>query len=246
MSFPALKKAAGFQSNYNSGLQQNYTANANSGVMTLQGTITRSLISFGVMLVGAGIGWAVPILMLPGLIVGLVLGLVIAFKQIANPAATLSYSLSQGLVVGGISVFLEGLYPGVVTQAILATFVVFAVIMFFFSRGTFRATPLMNKIFMVAGVSYLLFGLVNLGLMLTGATTGMFGMYSSLGGWGIAIGVLGTLLASYSLIIDFTYVQNAVTNGVASKWEWFAAFSLIGTLVWLYIEILRLLSLFRN
>lgn len=255
MSFPTLRNTPQFNSsspqyyspsgiNVPAGYQNQPTVT--SAAMTYEGTLTRAAIGFVVLLAAAGIAWFVPVLVIPGLIVGLVLGLVIAFKRITNPAAVLSYAAAEGLVVGGLSGLMERIYPGIASQAVLATLVVFAVVMFLYRVNIFRATPRMTKIFIIASISYALFGLINLALMLTGVTTGMFGMYSDLGFWGIAIGVLGVLLASYSLVLDFTYIDNGVNNKAEAKWEWFAAFSLIGTLVWLYVEVLRLLALFRN
>jgi uncharacterized YccA/Bax inhibitor family protein len=248
LSFPTFKNTPQFQqgggrSYYapNVPEQQNAT-----GVMSYEGTIRRGLGSFALLLVTAAAGWFVPGLAIPAVLAGLVLGLVIAFKRISNPVATLSYTALQGLVVGGFSSILEAIYPGVVSQAVLATLCVFATILFFFSNGTFRTTPRLNKIFMVAGVSYLIFSLANLGLVMFGVSDSMFGLYGDLGIFGIAIGILGTLLAAYSLVIDFEFVKNGVDNQIDSKWEWLAVFSLIGTLVWLYIEILRLISLFRS
>jgi uncharacterized YccA/Bax inhibitor family protein len=259
MSFPTFKNTPQFQQGgnqhyYNSngqltnpGIQQgNPFQQVASNTMSFEGTIRRGAIAFGVLLIAALAGWAVPALAIPGALGALVLGLVVGFKRISNPGATIAYSALQGLAVGGISVILESRFPGVVSQAVIATLCVFAVILFFFSKGVFRTTPLLNKIFVIAGVSYLLFSLVNLGLVLTGVSRSMFGVYGDLGVFGIVIGILGTLLASYSLVRDFEFVTNGVNNQIESRWEWLAVFSLIGTLVWLYIEILRLISLFRQ
>lgn len=254
MAFPTFKNTPEFQNAPNYYGQQNhflsqqqFTPNGSvQQSMTYEGTIRRSAIGFGVLLAAAALGWFIPLLALPAMLAGLVLGLVISFKRVTNAGATLSYAGLQGLVVGGVSSLLEGVFPGVVSQAVLATLCVFGVVLFFTAQGVFRTTPLLNKIFIVAGVSYLLFGLVNLVLMVTNVTPSMFGLYSDLGGWGIAIGVLGTLLASYSLIHDFEFVKNGVNNNVEARFEWLAVFSLIATLVWLYLEILRLLSLFRQ
>lgn len=250
MSFPTLRNTPQFNrpnTQYAPPPAEYQNSPVGSGAtMTYEGTLTRAAIGFVILLVAAAVAWFAPVLVIPGLIVGLVLGLVIAFKRITNPAAILSYAAAEGLVVGGLSSLMETLYSGIASQAVLATLVVFAVVMFLYRVNIFRATPRMNKIFIIAAISYGLFGLINLGLMLTGVTTGMFGMYSDLGFWGIAIGILGVLLASYSLVLDFTYIENGVNNRADSKWEWFAAFSLIGTLVWLYVEILRLLALSRN
>jgi uncharacterized YccA/Bax inhibitor family protein len=265
MSFPTFKNTPQFQRS-NNGAANYYSADGvdagyrnTSGnpftqpsvqepanVMTYEGTIQKGAVSFGLLLLAAAVGWFIPALALPAILVGLVLGLVIAFKRITNPAATLVYAGLQGLVVGGISSILESVFPGVVSQAVLATLAVFAVVLFFFSRGVFRTSPLLNKIFVIAGVSYLLFGLINLGLMLTGVSDSMFGLYGDLGVFGIAIGILGTLMASYSLVMDFEFVGNGVANKLESRWEWLAVFSLVGTLVWLYLEILRLVALFRQ
>jgi uncharacterized YccA/Bax inhibitor family protein len=226
---------------------QNQQVAATTNVMTYEGTVRRGAIAFGILLVAAAVGWFFPILALPAALAGLVLGLVISFsRNNTSAAATLAYSALQGIVVGGISALLEARYPGVVSQAVIATFCVFAVVMFFFSKGVFRTTPLLNKIFIIAGVSYLLFGVVNVILMVTGVSQGMFGLYSDLGGWGIVIGVLGTLMASYSLVMDFEFVKNGVNNQVEARWEWRAVFGLVATLVWLYLEIIRLLSIFRQ
>lgn len=244
MSFPTFRNTEQFQNNPQSHL---YTGQNNPVVpMSLEGTLAKTAFSFGVLLLGAIAGWVVPVLMLPALLAGFILGLVIAIKRIKNPVATLSYSALQGIVVGGISGFLETLYPGIVLQAVGATLSVFAVVLVLYRLNIYRQTPLMNKIFIAASLGYLLFGLVNLGLMIFNVTPGMFGLYSDLGPWGILIGILGAALASYSLVMDFTFVENGIHNRIESKWEWLAAFSLIGTIVWLYVEILRIIALFRN
>lgn len=253
MSFPALKNAKVFQpqSSYQSNpYAQEYSGNAGNYVaakpMSFDSTITKSAIAFTILLAGAALGWFIPGLMLPAVLAGLVLGLVISFKQVTNPAAILSYSGLQGVVIGGISGVLEAMYPGIVTQAVLATLSVFVTILVLAKAKIFRTSPKLNRIFMVAALGYLLFGLVNLGLMLFGVTEGMFGLYSDLGGLGIIIGVLGVALASYSLVGDFEYIEQGIENQAEAKYEWFGVFGLIASLVWLYIEILRLLAIFRQ
>jgi uncharacterized YccA/Bax inhibitor family protein len=260
MAFPSFNNTREFQPSqrsyyspgngnnpFNHPVQNQQQVAAPTNVMTYEGTVRRGAIAFGILLAAAAVGWFFPILALPAALAGLVLGLVISFsRNNTSAAATLAYSALQGIVVGGISAILEARYPGVVSQAVIATFCVFAVVMFFFSKGVFRTTPLLNKIFIIAGVSYLLFGVVNVILMVTGVSQGMFGLYSDLGGWGIVIGVLGTLMASYSLVMDFEFVKNGVNNQVEARWEWRAVFGLVATLVWLYLEIIRLLSIFRQ
>lgn len=257
MAFPALSNNDAFQphqsyNNQNSNpygvaYQNNQQPTpSQTNVMTYESTIRKTGIGFLILLAAAGIGWFFPILALPAVLAGLVLGLIISFKRVTNPGLVLTYSGLQGLAIGGISGVFETIYPGIVSQAVLATLSVFAVMLVGFRFRIFRTSPIMNKIFMIAGFSYLLFGLINLVLMLTNVTPGMFGLYSDLGGWGIAIGILGVLLASYSLVMDFTFIENGVNNQAPTRYEWTAVFGLIATLVWLYLEILRLLALFRN
>lgn len=241
MSFPALKSTEEFSPSRTVG---GFTQA--DGKFSFSGVVTRAGVAFVFLLAGAALGWVVPILLWPALIVGLVLGLVAAFKRVRNPYMTLGYAAVEGVVVGGLSFLMESWYPGVVTQAVMATLVTFVTVLVLYSFKVIRATPKLTRFFIVAAVAYLLFGLLNIILMLTGVTTGMFGLYSDLGWLGIAIGVLGVLLASYSLLSDFTYIGYAVDNQVDETWEWFAAFSLIGSLVWLYIEWLRIMALFAR
>lgn len=248
MSFPALKNAEAFQpqSSYTQNPYLNGNVQEQQKPMSLDSTTTKAAIAFTVLLAGAAVGWFVPILIWPALIAGLILGLAIAFKQITNPAAILAYAGVEGVLIGGISMIMEQIYPGIVTQAVLATLSVFATILVLAKAKIFRTSPRLNKIFMVAALGYLVFGLINIGLMVFGVTQGMFGLYSDLGGLGILIGVLGVALASYSLVGDYEYIEQGIQNQSPAKYEWFGVYGLIASLVWLYVEILRLLALFRQ
>ncbi len=120
-----------------------------------------------------------------------------------------------------------------------------------FSSGKVRATPKLTRFFLIAMVGYLAFSLVNLVLMLTGVTTGAQGLRSEpsfLFGipWGVLIGVFVVLMAAYSLILDFDQIKTGVQRGAPRIYAWTAAFGLIVTLVWLYIEILRILALLAS
>ncbi|OSM43010.1 Bax inhibitor-1/YccA family protein [Nesterenkonia sp. PF2B19] len=225
------------------------------GRMTYDEVIRKTLISFVVVLVGAGISVTAGAmsfglasgLMLLGVIGGFALGMVNAFKREPNPALILAYSAFQGLFLGGISMFLEYQFPGIVLQAVLGTAIVFASVLVLFRSGKVRATPKLNKMFMVAGLAYLVFCLVNFGLMMFGGTSSMFGLRTEFSPWiGLAIGALAILLATYSLVLDFTNIQEGVEAGVASKYSWAAAFGLTVSLVWLYIEILRIIAIIRS
>lgn len=237
---------------------------AQTGRMTFDDVIVKTLLCLGVVLVGAAIpafvlpGLALP-LMIVGALGGFVLGLVNAFKREPSPALILAYAGLEGLFVGGLTMFLEGMFPGIAMQAVLGTLVVFGVTLALFKSGKVRATPKAMKFFMIALISYAVFSLVNLGLMLFGATDGMFGLRSQgIPGtagmfgfengipFGIVIGLLAIGLAAFSLIIDFTSISEGVRQGAAQKYSWTAAFGLTVTLIWLYVEILRIIAIIRG
>lgn len=220
-----------------------------SNAMSVEGTVHKTLASFAILLVAGVVGWFMPVLALPAILIGLVFGIILSFKRTPSAPLTLLYSALQGVALGGISGLLEPRFPGIVMQAVLATVAVFAVILVLFANGRLRATPRMTKIFLAATFGYLLFSLLNLGLMLTGVSDGMFGLHSEpVFGvpLGIPLGILATALASYSLVLDFEYIKQAVQNRMPSNYEWKAAFGLVATLVWLYVELLRLIAIFRN
>lgn len=177
-----------------------------------------------------------------GLVGGTILGLVNAFKRQPSAILVLAYAVFEGLLLGGLSTLIDAGIPGqsVALQAVLGTLVVAGTVLVLFRMGVLRTSPRLTKIFMVAMVAYLLFGLVNIGLMLFTGVSLRDGML------GVAIGALAILMASYSLVMDFEDVQNGVNNGIPRVFAWRCAFGLAATLVWMYIEILRILSIFRS
>ncbi|ASN40253.1 MAG: Bax inhibitor-1/YccA family protein [Paeniglutamicibacter terrestris] len=215
-----------------------------TGRMTYADVINKTLLSLGLVLIGAGIGWQMSGLMLVGAIVGLVLGLVNSFKRQPSPVLIMLYAGFEGLFLGGLSRFFENMYPGIAVQAVLATFSVFAVTLVLYRSGKYRATPKMTRMFMIAMIGYGVFSLLNFVLMMTGTIDGMFGMRSGL--LGLGIGVLAVLLATYALVLDFTNISDGVRQGAPAKMAWSAAFGLTVTLIWLYVEILRILAILRG
>ncbi|WP_026549940.1 Bax inhibitor-1/YccA family protein [Arthrobacter sp. Br18] len=229
---------------------------AQMGRMTFDDVIVKTVLCIGVVLLGASVpafflpGLAVPLMVL-GMIGGLVLGLVNAFKREPVPALILAYAALQGLFIGGLTMFLEAMYPGIALQAVLGTLTVFGVTLALFKSGKVRATPKAMKFFMIAMISYAAFSLINLGLMLFGVSDDAWGLRGAdIPGtnipFGVVIGIFAIGLAAFSLIIDFTSISEGVRNGAPQKYSWTAAFGLTVTLIWLYVEILRLLAILRG
>lgn len=223
------------------------------GVMTIENTIRKTVGLFVILIIAAAVGWIFlpPIALLPLAIVGLALGLVNVFKKEVSPPLIIAYAAVQGLLLGTISKFYEASMPGIVAQAVLATFCVLAVVLALFANGKIRQTAKATKIFMVAIIGYLLFSVVNFVLMLTGTIDGMYGIRGmDIPGtnipMGVPLGLLAILLASYSLVMDFTFIQQGEKNRLPEKEGWRGAFGLMVTIVWLYLEILRLIGIIRN
>jgi uncharacterized YccA/Bax inhibitor family protein len=215
--------------------------------MSYEDTIVKTLLAFGVLVVGAVAGWNLPpIVWIVGALVGFVLALVNTFKKKPSPALVLLYAFFEGLFVGGISGYYNSAFDGIVTQAVFGTLGVFAVTLLLFSSGKVRATPKLTRFFLVAMVGYMAFSLVNLVLMWTGVTQTAFGLLGvTVFGipLGVLIGIFVVLMAAYSLILDFDQIKTGVQRGAPKIYAWTAAFGLIVTLVWLYLEILRILAI---
>jgi uncharacterized YccA/Bax inhibitor family protein len=195
--------------------------------------------------VGAVTWVAFPELFFVGAIVGLVLGLVNAFKREPSPALIVAYTVAQGVFLGGISSVFESQWSGIVLQAVLATVCTFGACLWLFRSGRVRVTPRFTRWLLFAMVGYLVFSLVNVVLMFAGVGGEGFGPLRS-GFLGVAVGLIAVGLASASLIVDFDAIQRGVRNGAPKKYAWSAAFGLMVTLIWLYLEFLRLLAILRG
>jgi uncharacterized YccA/Bax inhibitor family protein len=201
----------------------------------------------------AAVSWALtptqPWLLWVGLLGGLVLGLINAFKKEPSPALIIAYSAFEGLFLGGISWLFQMPINGasaqpIVLQAVLATFATFAAALALYSSGKVRVTPKFTRFLLIAMSGYLVFSLTNFVLSFFIASDG-FGPLRN-GGLGIVAGLFAVALASMSLIVDFDSIKRGVQRGVPARYAWSAAFGLVVTLVWLYLEILRLLAMFNR
>ncbi len=209
--------------------------------MTLDDVIMRTGIMIGTVFVFAAISWvAVPLAFaFPAAIVGLVIALVVIFKQITNPAPILAYAAVEGVFLGTFSKLIAG-YDGnaVVVQALVGTAGVAALMLFLYKSGRIRVTPQFQKMVVAATAGFFVLIMANLVFSLFTGGAGLRG-----GFLGIIVGVVAIGLASMNLVLDFDLIEKSVKQGVPERFGWLAAFGLVVTLVWLYVEILRLLAL---
>lgn len=217
-----------------------------TGRMTMDDVVVKTGLMFAVLLPAAVLNYIVanPLLTFGGAIVGLVLGLVVSFKQSTNPALVLSYAAAEGLFVGGLSRAFETQWNGVVAQAVLGTLAVFGVALFAYRSGRIRVTPKFQRTVLIAMGGYLVFCLLNLVVMLVGAGDPVWGLRA--GAFGFLIGLFAVGLAAAMLILDFDFAEQGVKNGLPERYSWLAAFGLVVTLVWLYVEMLRLIAILRG
>ncbi|MCL2454998.1 MAG: Bax inhibitor-1/YccA family protein [Micrococcales bacterium] len=190
---------------------------------------------------------SMPALVWVGLAAGLVLGLVNAFKKQPSPPLIIAYAVAQGVFLGGISFVFQELYVGgagvqpIILQAVLATMATFAVSLMLFRSGKVRVTPKFTRWLIIAVGGYAVFSILNFVLALFMPHSG-FGPLRG-GTFGIIIGLVAVGLAAMSLIVDFDFIKRGVEGGAPAKYAWTGAFALIVTLVWLYLELLRLFAM---
>lgn len=247
------------------GLETQYQApsatNADMRRMTYDDVIIRTAGMFAVILAAGALSWSLvtssdeatfslgALAVFAGAIGAFVLGLVNSFKREPSPVLILAYAAFEGLLLGGFSGIMEARYEGIVVQAVLATLATFGAMLAAYSFGGFRVQGRLRRVVVVATFGYMIFSLINFVLMMTGATTGAWGLRSlTIMGipLGVPLGILAVILASLFLAIDFESIENGVRNGLPRRYAWAGAFGLVVTLVWLYVEFLRLLSYFRD
>ena len=219
--------------------------------MTLQGTVNKTgFLLFCATATAAYTWWLVrtqPDAVAPwlwgGLIGGLVFALVTIFKKEWAPFTAPLYALCEGLALGGISAVLNIAYPGIAIQALGLTFGVTVVMLMLYTSGALRATPKFTIGVVAATGGIFLVYIVDMVLRFFGHQVPLL---NSSGPWGIAISVVIVIVAALNLILDFDFVESGVHAGAAKYMEWYGAFGIMVTLVWMYIEILRLLSKMRS
>jgi uncharacterized YccA/Bax inhibitor family protein len=217
--------------------------------MTMDDVVSRTGMTLGLVVVTAAIAWivdlALPLAIGAGL-VAMVLALVQSFKRRPTPALILSYAALEGLFLGAISNYIDNRVPGAdgaAAQAVIGTLAVFTAVLVLYKTRVIRVTNRFYRFTMAAAIGFILLMAVNLLFAVFGGGDGL-GFRS--GGLGIAVGIIGVLIGAAFLALDFKQVEDGIAYGAPREESWLAAFGLTLTLVWIYLEFLRLAAILNR
>ncbi|MFD8261416.1 Bax inhibitor-1/YccA family protein [Streptomyces griseoluteus] len=222
-----------------------------AGRMTMDDVIVRSATTLGVVVLGAALAWALlPVsttsfgLAFGSAIVAMVLGLVQSFKRKPSPALILGYAAFEGVFLGVISEMYNSRWSGAPFQAVLGTMAVSAATLLVYKAGWIRVTARYARIGMAIALAFVLAMVVNLLLVAFGVAPdgGLRGM----GPLGAIVGVIAIILGAFFLTLDFKQIEDGIAYGAPREESWLAAFGLTVSLVWIYLEMLRLVAIFSN
>ncbi len=220
--------------------------------MTIEGTTNKAFVLLVLALLTASYTWQMVRtagmqsaygLMIGGAISGFVIAFVLAFKTEWSTFLAPVYALAEGLFLGGISSYFEMMFPGIALQAVSLTIAAMATMLFLYRTKVITVTEKFRSIMFVAVASIGVVYLVTIVLNLFGTQVPYIHGSGPIG-IGFSLVVVG--IAAFSLILDFDFIENGAANGAPKYMEWYGAFALMVTLVWLYLEILRLLSKIRS
>ncbi|MER7200443.1 hypothetical protein CG723_36825 [Streptomyces sp. CB01635] len=230
-------------------------APATTGRMTMDDVVMRTATTLGVLVVTAALAWA----LLPvddahinksyGIAIGagliaMVLGFVQAFKRKASPALILTYAGLEGVFLGVLSSIVDNrIASGAAMQAVIGTMAVFVAVLVAYKAGWIRVNRRFYGFVMAAAMGFILLMAVNLLFSVFGGGDGL-GFRS--GGLGIVFGIIGVLLGACFLALDFKQVEDGIAYGAPREEAWLAAFGLTMTLVWIYLEFLRLIAILQG
>ena len=238
----------------NSAPDASFAASAPAATMTLQGTVNRTGILLALVFVSASYTWSMffsssnPATVMPwaigGAVVGLLLALVTMFKKQWSGITAPLYAIAEGLFLGAISAIFEAQYPGIVIQAVGLTLGTLASLLFLYKTGLVKPTEnfrlMVTSATMGIGLLYLVSMLMNM------FGSGGIGFIHSNGFFGIGFSLFVVAIAALNLVLDFDFIEQGSEMGAPKYMEWFGAFSLMVTLIWLYLEMLRLLAKLRS
>jgi len=231
--------------------------------MTIDSVVEKTAMSLGLLVLGAAVAWfmigdmADPVtgdaalakaftFAMGGAIVGLVLALVNSFKKVVSPALVIAYAVVEGVFVGAFSKVIAAQFGGIdiIFQAVLGTMIAFGGTLFVYKFFNIQVTDKFRKIVTAAILGFVGVMVVNFILSMTGVLES--GGLRGFGPLGLLVSCAAVVLAVFMLVLDFDYVEKGVAAGVPERESWRAAFGLTVTIVWLYIELLRILAILRG
>lgn len=220
-------------------------APADTRPMTIDDVVTKTGITLGILVVAGALTWITGALWLalPAALVGFVLALVITFKRSVSPALIMIYAAAEGIFLGGISALFNERFSGIVIQAVVGTAAVFGGMLVVYRTGAIRVTPKLTK--WIVGALIGVVGLMLVNLIASFFMPGGLGLRDG-GALAIVFSLVCIGIAAFSFLLDFDAADQYIRAGAPAKFAWYIAFGLTVTLVWLYLEILRLLSYFRE
>ena len=233
--------------------QRDYASS--SDVMTINGTMNKTALMLLLVISGAVFTWnkfmeglilspeAARSAIMPWLIIGGIGGfitvLITVFRPQSSEISAPVYAIFEGVFLGGISAMFESMYPNIVMRAVALTLAVFAAMLFFYRSGIIKVTKKIAMVVFAATAGIALMYFVSFIAGMFGANLGFLNGNSNLS-IGISLVVVG--IAALNLVLDFSFIENAAKSGAPKYMEWYGAFGLMVTLIWLYLELLRLLS----
>lgn len=224
--------------------------------MTMDDVVVRTVALLAVTgIFGAG-AWALlpdaggitAIAVIGSIIAGLVLGLVISFRQITSPALILPYAAIEGVLLGLVSRWYEGAYSGIVIQAVIGTFGIFAIMAVLYKLQIVRATPRFTKMVIGALIGVVVLSIANYLFYLFGLNLGLrqYSLDGKVGWLPIVFSLVIIVVAALTFVLDFDAVEQGVRQGLPEKYAWYCSFGILVGLIFLYWEILRMLSYLRR
>ena len=213
------------------------------GTMSLDGTVNKTRQLLALCFGGAFFGWNTPSLALPAIIVGFIVALFTIFRPKNSPYTAPAYAAIEGVALGAITMFAEVQFPGIGIQAIGLTFGILASLLFCYKSGIIKPTENFRLMIFSATMGIALLYLVSFIMSFFGNSIGFI---HSNGIYGIGFSLFVVAIASLNLVLDFDFIEEGSEVGLPKYMEWYGAFSLMVTLVWLYLEILRLLMKLRS
>ena len=235
------------------GIINRFSFAATDRAMTVQGSINKTALLLALVVAGAAFTWSKVMTsiesgvevgingwMIAGSVAGFIIALIISFRQNLAPFLSPVYAICEGLFIGAMSAYFEVMFPGLVLRAVLLTFSVMFALLFLYKMRIVRATERFRTILITATAGIAIAYLITFIISLFGVN--MSFMYGG-GSLGLIVSIVVVAIAALNLVLDFDFIENGAESNLPAYFEWYGAFGLMVTLVWLYIEILRLLAI---